>query len=584
MNGDERAVPAQGLASTIPASSESPQSDVKLIAFYLPQFHPIPENDAAWGRGFTEWMNVTRSQPLFDEHYQPHLPGEFGFYDLRVPEVLSEQAALAKSYGIYGFCFYYYWFDGRRLLEKPLNTMLTTGQPDLPFCVCWANENWSRRWDGSDQEIVVAQTFSEEMRPKIIEDLLPCFANSRYIRIDGRPLFLVYRPDIIPDLRETIEIWRNVARQHGLELHIAACLTFTFSNPCAFGFDSGVEFPPHGVVAGDVTDEIEWTKPFEGKAFSYDDVVRSEITKAEQPYRVFRSIMPGWDNTPRRGNRGHLFVGAEPKKFAAWLSALVMRCRRLASPAERIIFVNAWNEWAEGAHIEPDQRFGRQWLAACARAIRGVGEPLDADTWQPVLAELEGLAAKSGDPALGLALDMLQRCQERMESLEAANAALSTFYLNWLDNDPFGKTSPVLPADRLRQAFRFKSRRLSMHLESPPVGALMSFDRARPRHLSGWICPASEEDEPTEATRLAVMLSAAGGSSEAYMAFGRHGLNRPDVAQARPELPPKSAKISGFEIYMDLRGAAPGPYTMLIGINSKNEIMLSAEPIDIVIL
>ena len=225
-------------STRISLKTERPQeSDVKLIAFYLPQFHPIPENDAAWGRGFTEWTNVTKSTPLFAGHYQPHLPGEFGFYDLRVPEVLCQQADLAKAYGIHGFCFYYYWFDGRRLLERPLETMLATGQPDMPFCVCWANENWSRRWDGSDEEIIVAQTFSEEMRSKIVEDLIPYFMDRRYIRVGGRPLFLVYRPGVVPDLRETIEVWRTTARGHGLELHISACLTFGFSDPCSFGFE-----------------------------------------------------------------------------------------------------------------------------------------------------------------------------------------------------------------------------------------------------------------------------------------------------------------------------------------------------------
>ena len=566
----------------VDSAEEGEAGDVRLIAFYLPQFHPIPENDYAWGRGFTEWTNVSSAQSLFDGHYQPQLPGEFGFYDLRVPEVLCQQAELAQSYGIHGFCFYYYWFDGQKLLDRPLETMLASGKPEMPFCVCWANENWSRRWDGSDQEIIVAQTFSEEMRPRIIEDLIPAFTDPRYIAIDGRKLFLVYRPDIIPDLRETLSLWRDVARRHGIELHIAACLTFGFTDPLSCGFDSGVEFPPHGVAAGEITGRIAWSQKFEGKAFSYEDVVESEIAKPEPPYPLFRGIMPSWDNTPRRGNRGHVFVGAEPAKFAAWLAALVMRSRRVAPPGQRLIFINAWNEWAEGAHIEPDRRFGRQWLAACARAVRGTAA-LDDEPWQAVFADLESRAARRDNFDLCLALDLLRQSRERIVALEAAGAALSTFYLRWLADDPFRAASPVLPMNRVRQAFHLRPLQARRSIDRPAAD-LIEFSRARPQFLSGWLCPTEPPAKARDNARLAIMLTAEDDGGESYVAFGRYGVDRADAARENPELPAQIAERAGFEVHLDLREAAPGRYTMLLGIRHGSDLMLAPEPSKLLIL
>jgi len=219
---------------------------VKAIAFYLPQFHPVPENDAWWGKGFTEWTNVTKARPRFPGHYQPHLPADLGFYDLRLPEARAAQAALAKEYGIFGFCYYHYWFNGRRLLERPFNEVLASGQPDFPFCLCWANENWTRVWDGGNNEILLKQQYSSDDDQAHIESLITAFQDERYIRIDDKPIFLVYRTKFLPDPARTAAIWRAAAKRAGLrDLFLIRVENFgDFTDPTLIGFDAAVEFAP----------------------------------------------------------------------------------------------------------------------------------------------------------------------------------------------------------------------------------------------------------------------------------------------------------------------------------------------------
>ena len=221
----------------LPVPSEMSISDVKLIAFYLPQYHPIPENDEAWGKGFTEWTNVTRARPLFDGHYQPHSPADLGFYDLRVAETREEQARLARSYGIYGFCYYYYWFDRRRLLSRPLDEMLQSGKPDFPFCICWANEPWSRRWDGSDHDVIASQDYNQGYADRFIDDVIPILRDPRYIRVDGRPLLILYRLDHLPDPAAAAAAWREACRREGVgEICLAAMGTYGYGRSAAIWF------------------------------------------------------------------------------------------------------------------------------------------------------------------------------------------------------------------------------------------------------------------------------------------------------------------------------------------------------------
>jgi lipopolysaccharide biosynthesis protein len=352
---------------------EGSEPRVRAIAFYLAQFHPIPENDDWWGRGFTEWTNVTRARANFDGHYQPHLPSDLGFYDLRVPETREQQAALARAYGIHGFCYYYYWFAGKRLLERPVEEMRVSGRPDFPYCLCWANENWTRRWDGADREVLIAQNPSRSDDERLIRDLLPHFRDPRYIRVAGRPLFMIYRVGVLPDVRASVAIWRDICRREGIgELYLCAAKTYDTGDPAQYGFDAVVEFPPHGLRTVPINPQVDLVNAdFEGQIVDYRRIVLDWLVRPELPYRVHRTVVPGWDNTARRPNLALTFVNATPEIYELWLREIVARAVERQQGDERLVFINAWNEWAEAAHLEPDRRFGRQFLEATRRALVG---------------------------------------------------------------------------------------------------------------------------------------------------------------------------------------------------------------------
>ncbi len=356
--------------ATVAASDKPPDGDVKLFAFYLPQFHPIPENDRWWGKGFTEWTNVARGRKQFAEHYQPHVPERLGFYDLRHPETRLRQADLARSYGITGFCYYYYSFGTKRLLDRPVREMLTSGEPDLPFCLCWANENWTRRWDGAERELLIEQRYGAELDGALIDEMMPYFLDRRYLRVNGAPVLLVYKPNAIPDPQATLARWRAAARRWGVpDLHLVAALTFGLDDPRPLGFDAAVEFPPHGaVLAADPYTVSGLDRQFNGQVLNFRDAVDRQLGLPARPFRTYRTAMAGWDNTARLGDHATIYHGADPEAYGKWLRALVSEAR-LTDPAHRIVFVNAWNEWAEGAHLEPDQRFGTGYLEATRRAL-----------------------------------------------------------------------------------------------------------------------------------------------------------------------------------------------------------------------
>lgn len=347
--------------------------DTKLLAFYLPQFHPIPENDTWWGKGFTEWMKVTRGRPLFNDHYQPHLPADLGFYDLRVPEVREEQAELARQAGISGFIYYHYWFQGRRLLERPFDEVLHSNKPSFPFCLCWANESWSRNWDGEGKSVLVAQSYNAEDNLAHIQWLLSAFADERYIKIDGRPLLFVYRLSDLLDPKATAALWRRKAQEAGWpDLYLCAVQSFVsdFRDPAEFGFDAAGEFKPNGT---DCDPPIKSDDPLEigyhlHRVWDYEKLVEvSQVTPLPR-YQFFPGICPSWDNSVRRREGGGIYRGSTPEKYGRWLESILRR-EQVRPQKESIVLINAWNEWAEGNHLEPCQRWGHGYLHATRQAV-----------------------------------------------------------------------------------------------------------------------------------------------------------------------------------------------------------------------
>ena len=367
-----------------------------VIAFFLPQFHPIAENDAWWGKGFTEWRNVTRARPAFPGHIQPRLPAELGFYDLRVPETRNQQAELAREHGVSAFCYYHYWFNGRRLLERPVEGVLKSGEPDFPFLLCWANENWTRRWDGADHEILMAQHYSAEDDLDHIRALAPVFADPRYYRFQGKPVFLIYRTEIIPDIKATVERWRNEAVRLGLgELFLGRVESFDGeTDPRSLGLDFAVEFAPRWRLtpSREFGEGIRATLRRRGllvdgyvrnSVHSYEALMRAMLARPDAQYPLSRCACPSWDNTPRRPTGATIMHGATPELFEKWVSSLLAN-PTLVDGAPLPVFVNAWNEWAEGAHLEPCSVFGRGFLEALRSAVTSARPSgLDAD---PIVA------------------------------------------------------------------------------------------------------------------------------------------------------------------------------------------------------
>lgn len=361
--------------TTIPA--------IRALSFYLPQFHPIPENDAWWGKGFTEWTNVVKARPQFGGHYQPHLPSDTGFYDLRLPETRQLQADLAHAYGLHGFCYYHYWFNGKRLLERPFQEVLCTGKPDFPFCLCWANEDWTRAWDGRSSDFLLQQHYSEEDDRAHLQALAPAFADARYVRVDSKPLFLVYRASHMPEPLRSTNQWREEAQRLGIgELFLARVESFSseHSDPAALGFDAAVEFQPDWRLLGkplhrDVLRRGLWKLGLNHSGYQchnvydYAMLVQTMLQKPPVPYLRFPCVVPSWDNTARRASGAGIVHGATPALYEHWLREIVQRLQHKPEQ-QRLVFINAWNEWAEGNHLEPDQRWGHAYLEATRRALQ----------------------------------------------------------------------------------------------------------------------------------------------------------------------------------------------------------------------
>lgn len=354
-------------------AAELGRFDIRTIAFYLPQYHPIPENDLWWGKGFTEWTNLVKTKPNFTGHRQPRQPADLGYYDLRVPDVMDQQAALARNYGLSGFCYYYYRFGDKRMLEAPLERMLETGRPDFPFCLCWANENWSRKWDGMDDDLLLEQKYGEDDAIGFAKDVARYFKSSNYITVEGKPLILFYRLQEIPHSRRYLGICRNVWKSAGFpDVMVAMVESFELSadpkDPASFGADITVEFPAHGMVH-DPAQHVNRINPdWIGAAHDYRELCNAFMKRTEAGFKRIRSVLVGWDTTPRHADRSLVLRNSTPGAFQAWLEWTYQRTREQNYGDERLVFINAWNEWCEGSYLEPDTEFGHAYLQAVKNA------------------------------------------------------------------------------------------------------------------------------------------------------------------------------------------------------------------------
>ncbi|HBG60122.1 MAG TPA: glycoside hydrolase family 99-like domain-containing protein [Anaerolineaceae bacterium] len=352
----------------------------RLIAYYLPQYHPIPENDAWWGNGFTEWTNVAKAKPLFRGHYQPHIPADLGFYDLRVPEVREAQATLAREAGIEGFCYWHYWFGGKRLLERPFDEVLASGKPDFPFCLAWANASWTGIWYGAGERILQEQTYPgmEDHRAHF-EALLPAFQDPRYIRVDGKPLFLIFQPmDLSADV---IAFWQRLALSAGLPgIHFTGIVNNIKEAQTAR--QNGFKACTISRTSGRGT-RLSWDRELVRHLLGNKRALEAYQKLFHKPFHVYDSrkalpyiniqppegmdfypcVLPGWDNTPRAGLNGQVFLNSSPEIFREHLEEAWARVADYP-PEHQIIILKSWNEWAEGNYLEPDQRFGTAFLDA----------------------------------------------------------------------------------------------------------------------------------------------------------------------------------------------------------------------------
>lgn len=372
--------PGPGFEQASDIDSRHLSQRVRTVAFYLPQFHAFSENDKWWGNGFSEWRNVARGAPRFDGHYQPRIPRDLGFYDLNSVETIRAQSEMATRFGIESFCFYYYWFNGKRLMDMPLDNFVSDDQIKQEFCIMWANENWTRTWDGHDNEVLIQQDYLASDEEAFIADTAGYMAHERYMKVNGRPVFILYRPGLLPNARATLQQWRQLWTEAlGVTPWILMVQGFGDLDPREFGLDGALEFPPHKVTinVADMNQELTLFDPdFAGHVRSYDSVIEESLNEPLASYPVIKTVSPHWDNDARREGRGMVLQGSTPARYEYWLNGAIDHARQHPFMDEPIVFVNAWNEWAESAYLEPDVHYGHAYLNATQRAVHGLSDLL----------------------------------------------------------------------------------------------------------------------------------------------------------------------------------------------------------------
>lgn len=351
--------------------SDKQNKKARVIAFYLPQFHPIPENDEFWGKGFTEWTNVGKAKPLFKNHYQPHVPADLGYYDLRLPETREAQAAMAKEYGVEGFCYWHYWFgNGKRILERPFAEVLDSGKPDFPFCLGWANETWSGIWHGDAKRILIKQDYvGKSDYEQHFLSLLKAFKDPRYLTVDGKVIFYIYKPFLIPDIQVFFDVWRSLATQNGLKgiYFIGNCEQFEKKEETLkMGFDAvniSRMFDIERLTVSRAKRALSYRVLKKLRVYDYEKASKYFVGKEEEEINCIPTIIPNWDNSPRSGSKAYIMSDSTPGKFQSHIRQ-VFKVIENKPNENKLVFLKSWNEWAEGNYVEPDLVFGKKYLEA----------------------------------------------------------------------------------------------------------------------------------------------------------------------------------------------------------------------------
>jgi hypothetical protein len=552
---------------------DSEKNDVKLIAYYLPQFHPIHENDEWWGKGFTEWTNVTKAEPYFDNHHQPHIPSELGYYDLRLPEVREAQAKLAKEYGIYGFCYYYYWFEGRRLLERPLQEVFDSGKPDFPFCICWANENWSRRWDGSENEILVQQVHNEQTDEDFIHDVIPLFKDPRYIKMNGAPLLIVYRISLMPNPDQTAKVWREICAANGIpEIHLCIAETFGSSDPRPHGFNTAVQFPPHGMVAGLENDKIEnLAEGYTGNIYDFKNVIQYELAKELPVYKQFPGVMTGWDNTARKKKAGNVFINSSPELYEIWLRGAIDRAKQSLPDGEQFVFINAWNEWAEGTHLEPDQKNGRGYLEATRRALIGHSDWHTVLKYAEQLPELAGEAKKHFLADIRFALERLTTVNTHLLSIMGDNG-IPKFWTTMKPGLPYSFVglkyfeAGVSNLERLNHYSHFNGQRVVI-------------DSYQKLWIEGWAYHDVRQVLASDTPTYIVLENTV--NQETYFAPTINRIMRTDISDYHQNT---NVTFSGIKTFIDVSTIPVGSYHLSVAVRFEKRVIMTPFKVEVKIV
>lgn len=524
-------------------------SRIQPVAFYLPQFHPTPENDEWWGKGFTEWTCVTSGTPRFEGHDQPRRPSELGYYDLRTPGLMETQIALAQSHGVRAFCFHHYWMNGQRLLHGPLEQFLKLPH-DLGFCLCWANEPWSRRWDGSDHEVLAAQTHDDASDIAFFQDVLPLLKDARCLKVDGLPLLVIYRADRISEPLRVFDRWRELAREAGLPgVHLAMAETFGLTDPRPLGCDSSVQFPPHNQRDLVERPATELQAGFRGKVFEYPQIVAHALNEAPVPHRRYPGVMLGWDNTARRGDDAHVYDHYEPGAFELWLEHAARSVEADRPAGERYVFINAWNEWSEGSYLEPDHRWGRAALEAVRAVVTGQAT---------AATHLALLRHQLADQAPALAsLDALEtRLRGLQQSLDYSLYLSRSRHPHVLPSRVTADAPQGLASCRLAGKGRVE------RLGSSRVGGQGQIPRDQVLTLSGWALPGDRTlDDSTLSFVILKPLDAEPAQRRPWFGLVTRREARPDVAQSTGQAA-EQGLWSGWSTELDLHGLPPGRYEL----------------------